>query len=82
MIVTPAVQNGLVKDTDGNIRYYVDGVATRAGLVQDTDGNYYYINSSLTAVKNCSYSFSTAMANGLMPGGTYKFDANGKMILN
>jgi hypothetical protein len=58
----------------------VDGVATRAGLVQDAEGNYYYINSTLKAVKNTTYSFSTAMGNGLLPGGTYRFDAEGKLI--
>jgi predicted peroxiredoxin len=79
---TVAVKNGVVFDSDGNVRYYVDGKATRAGLVQDSKGNYYYINSSLKAVKNCTYAFSTAMGNGLMPGGTYKFDASGKMILD
>jgi hypothetical protein len=79
--VVPEVKNGLIKDADGNIRYYVDGVATRAGLVQDADGNYYYINSTLKAVKNCSYAFSTAMGNGLLPGGSYEFDAEGKLIL-
>ncbi len=73
------MKNGLVHDEDGEIRYYVNGVATRAGLVQDVDGNYYYINSTLKAVKNCTYAFSDAMANGLMPGGTYHFDENGVM---
>lgn len=80
--VDPDVKNGVVKDDDGNIRYYVNGVATRAGLVQDAEGNYYYINSTLKAVKNCTYAFSTAMGNGLLPGGTYQFDAEGKLILN
>lgn len=75
----PEVKNGLVHDEDGEIRYYVDGVPTRAGLVKDTDGSYYYINSTKKAVKNCAYSFSDTMANGLMPGGTYHFDENGVM---
>jgi len=74
------IKNGLVFDSDGNIRYYVNGVATRAGLVQDSLGNYYYINSSMKAVKNCTYGFNSTMSNGLLPAGTYKFDANGKMI--
>ncbi len=80
--VDPSVKNGLVKDADGEIRYYENGVAIRAGLVQDDEGNYYYINSSLKAVKNRTYAFSDAMANGLLPGGTYKFDAEGKLIMN
>ena len=77
-----SAKTGLVFDSDGEIRYYVNGVATRAGLVQAADGNYYYINSTLKAVKNCTYAFSTAMGNGLLPGGTYQFDAEGKLILN
>ena len=80
--VDPSVKNGLVKDADGEIRYYENGVAIRAGLVQDDEGNYYYINSSLKAVKNCTYTFSDARGNGLLPGGTYKFDAEGKLIMN
>ncbi|MBQ7345280.1 MAG: phosphodiester glycosidase family protein [Oscillospiraceae bacterium] len=80
--VDPNVKNGLIKDEDGEIRYYVDGVPTRAGLVQDDEGNYYYINSTLKAVKNCTYAFSDAMSNGLLPGGTYQFDAEGKLIMN
>ena len=74
-------KNGVVKDADGNIRYYVNDVATYAGLVQDADGNYYYINSSLKAVKNTSYYIYEARTNGLLPEGTYKFGADGKMIL-
>ena len=77
----PAVKNGLVKDEDGAIRYYVDGTATYAGLVQDADGNYYYINSSRTAVTNRSYEIGSAKANGLLPAGTYYFGEDGKMIL-
>ncbi len=74
------VKNGLVFDADGNIRYYVNGKATRAGLVQDSQGNYYYINSTLKAVKNCTYAFNATMSNGLLPAGSYQFGADGKMI--
>ncbi|MBQ3182954.1 MAG: phosphodiester glycosidase family protein, partial [Clostridia bacterium] len=73
-------KNGVIRDNDGEVRYYVDGVAVKAGLVRDHNGNYYYINSTLKAVKNCSYTFSTANGNGLLPGGTYQFDGNGRMI--
>jgi hypothetical protein len=76
-----STKNGLVFDDDGAVRYYVNGAATRAGLVMDSQGNYYYINSSLKAVKNCTYSFSNAMGNGLLPGGTYQFDTDGKLVL-
>jgi len=76
----PDLKQGLVVDEDGEIRFYVDGVAQYAGLVQDAEGNYYYINSSKQAVKNCSYSIGAAKTNGLLPAGTYAFGADGKMI--
>ena len=78
----PEVKNGLVKDEDGNIRYYENGVAIYKGLAQDENGNYYYINSSKKAVKNCTYSIGASKTNGLLPAGKYVFDAEGKMILN
>ena len=78
----PEVKNGLVFEENGDIRYYVDGVAQKAGLVQDAEGNYYFINSTYKAVKNCTYEFSTKNGNGLLPGGKYTFGADGKMILD
>ena len=75
------MKNGIVLDEDGEIRYYVDGVATYAGLVQDAEGNYYYINSSKKAVKNRKYGINIANTNGLLPAGEYEFDADGKMII-
>lgn len=74
------VKNGLIEDADGELRYYVDGVATYAGLVQDAEGNYYYINSSKKAVKGMTYSIGESKTNGLLPAGKYSFDATGKMI--
>ena len=76
----PEVKNGLYTDEDGEIRYYVDGVATYAGVVQDEDGNLYYINSTKKAVKNCTYGISAGRTNGLIEAGTYEFGADGKMI--
>ena len=76
----PETKNGLVTDEDGEIRYYVDGVAQYAGLVQDAEGNYYYINSTRKAVKSCTYGIGEAKTNGLLPAGIYNFDADGKMI--
>ena len=71
------VKNGVVKDEDGEIRYYVDGVATYAGLVLH-EGNYYYFGSDLKATKNKSRAISKH--NGLLPYGTYTFDENGCMV--
>ena len=77
----PEIKEGLCFDDDGEIRYYVDGQPTYAGVVQDADGNYYYINSSLKAIKNCSYTISSSRTNGLIRAGQYEFDADGKMII-
>jgi DNA-binding transcriptional regulator/RsmH inhibitor MraZ len=80
LYIPEEVKNGLVKDSDGEIRYYVNGVATYVGLVQDAEGNFYYINSSLKAVKNCSYTIYAHMTNGLLEAGTYTFDAEGRLL--
>ena len=70
---------GIVKDADGEIRYYVDGKPYYAGLVQDTDGSYYYISgSTLTAIKNTTRYIT--FTNELLPAGSYTFGADGKMI--
>ncbi|MCI8387080.1 MAG: hypothetical protein HFE63_01265, partial [Clostridiales bacterium] len=61
---------GLVKDADGKIRYYVDGVATYAGLVQDEDGAYYYISGDGLAAITDTERYITK-TNGLLPEGTY-----------
>ncbi len=65
------IYNGIV---DGY--YYVDGVKTNAGMLL-IDGNYYFATSGgkLKAgeVSWCSYN------NGLLPAGTYRFDADGKI---
>ena len=74
-------KQGVVLDSDGEVRYYIDNVAVAAGLVQDREGNYYYINSTKKAVKNCWYAFSASKANGLLPAGKYAFDADGRLIL-
>ncbi len=73
-------KHGVVKDDDGNIRYYVQGVATYAGLVKDYNGDYYYISgSTMCAVKNTTRYIT--FTNGLLPEGSYTFGADGKMIV-
>ena len=71
-------KTGLIRDFDGEIRLYQNGRATYGGLVKDSAGNYYYVNSSLRAVRSCSYTISKT--NDLLPSGTYDFDKDGKMI--
>lgn len=72
----PAVKNGIVKDADGYIRYYVDGESVYAGLVYE-DGYYYYICSGKFAIVSRTYYVSRT--NDLMPMGEYTFDAEGRM---
>ena len=75
------IKQGIVNDPDGNIRYYVDGVATYAGLVKDTDGSFYYISGNgCIAIRNrTAYITKT---NDLLPAGNYTFGADGKMIVD
>ena len=74
------IKQGVVKDSDGQIRYYVDGQAVYAGLVKDADGSYYYISGNgCVAIKNRSYYITKT--NGLLPAGTYTFGDDCKMII-
>ncbi len=74
--------NGLkIYGENDHIVYLKDGVPQYAGLVADDRGDYYYINSTLEAVKNCSYGVSEVKSNGLLPAGIYEFGADGKMIV-
>lgn len=72
--------NGLVRMTDGDIQYLMDGCATYAGLVMSDAGDLYYIGSSLHAVTNTTFTIPEEMTNGLLPAGTYRFDEDGKLI--
>lgn len=69
-------KNGIVAE-DGSLYYYVDGKRTYAGLIK-IDGDYYYVRSSGEVVHDRSY--WTTKTNGLLPGTTYKFDKDGKII--
>ena len=65
--------NGIV-----NGCYYVDGVRTAAGLVK-ADGNYYYAGWGGELVTGKTYWIS--QTNDLLPAGTYRFAADGKIIM-
>lgn len=69
--------NGIV-NIDGVLYYYVNGVKTYAGLIE-IDGAYYYVKSNYQLAVDCSYYVSKT--NDLKPAGTYKFDNDGKMII-
>lgn len=73
-----ALKNGIYHDDDGEIRYYVDGVATYAGVVVDKYGNYYYFNSSCTAVRSQNY--GVGKTNGLIEERVYYIDENGHIV--
>ena len=74
-------KEGIVSDADDEVRFYKDNIPAIVGLVKDTDGSYYYINSSKKAVRNTWYGISEGAANGLMPGGIYFFEEDGRMQL-
>lgn len=78
MIMPGQGLNGIVKESDTTWYYYVDGVKTYAGLIE-IDGDYYYVNSSFQVIHGRSY--YTSKTNGLLPAGTYEFDADGKMVV-
>ncbi|MCH5184035.1 MAG: hypothetical protein J1E00_07655, partial [Oscillospiraceae bacterium] len=69
-------KNGIIEE-DGELYYYVDDVRTYAGLIL-LDGNYYYVRSNGALVRGQKY--WVTKTNGLMPEGSYEFDADGKMI--
>ena len=52
---------------------------TYAGLIE-IDGDYYYVRSNCQLAVDCSYYVSRN--NDLKPVGTYKFDKDGKMIVD
>ena len=68
MIIYHGVANGY---------YYVDGIRTAAGLVEQ-DGYYYFANTGGKLVVDQPYWVSKT--NGLVSTGTYRFDAEGKIL--
>ena len=70
-------KNGIVRDDDGVLRYYVNGKVTYVGLIE-IDGDFYYVRSSGEVVTNCVYWIS--WTHGLKDAGYYTFDENGKLI--
>lgn len=69
-------KNGIVKDDDGVLRYYVNGNVTYVGLIE-IDGDFYYVRSSGEVVNDCVYYIS--WTHGLKEAGYYTFDENGKL---
>lgn len=69
-------KNGIVRDDDGVLRYYVYGQVTYVGLIE-VDGYFYYVRSNGEVVTNCVYWIT--WTHGLMEAGYYTFDENGKL---
>ncbi len=63
-------------------KYYVDGeLVNGAGLVK-VDGGIYFVKLNGKLYKNGSLFVTEAKTHGLVPAGTYDFDADGKIIVN
>ena len=77
MIDVP-LKNGI--DADGY--YRVDYFLLKDYGLIEIDGDIYCILPSGKIKKNGSRVITEAKTNGLMPAGTYYFDADGKLILN
>ena len=75
-MVRPSL-NGIVKDDDGVLRYYVNGEVTYVGLIE-INGDYYYVRSNGEVVTNCTYYIT--WTHDLKEPGYYVFDAEGKLI--
>lgn len=69
-------KNGIVRDDDGVLRYYVYGQVTYVGLIE-IDGDFYYVRSNGEVVTNCVYWIT--WTHGLMEAGYYTFGENGKL---
>ena len=69
-------KNGIVRDDDGVLRYYVYGQVTYVGLIE-IDGDFYYVRSNGEVVTNCVYWIT--WTHGLIEAGYYTFDENGKL---
>lgn len=69
-------KNGIVKDDDGVLRYYVNGKVTYVGLIE-IDGDFYYARSNGEVVTDCVYWIT--WTHGLKEAGYYTFDENGKL---
>ncbi len=73
-----AFQSGIQRDaSDGKLYCYVDGIKVHRGMFE-IDGDYYYARSSGQLV--AGYSYYCERVNGLLPVGTYQFDADGRMV--
>lgn len=71
-------QNGVQKDQNDVLCYYIDGIKVHMGMIQIGE-DYYYVRSNGQLVVGSSYYCSRM--NELLPEGVYEFDDDGRMIL-
>ena len=72
--------NDGIYNFNGKLYYYENGELSHAGVIK-IDGDYYYAATGGVIVRNTSKEIYLAYTNGLVPAGTYEFDADGKMII-
>lgn len=71
------LKNGIIRDEDDVLRYYVDGALNYAGLIE-VDGNLYYVRSNGELAIGRYY---VVKHNGLLSDYAWKnFDENGVMV--
>ena len=70
-------KNGTVKEDDGNLYRYVDGVRVHVGMFEE-DGAIYYARSNGQLVVGRSY--WCERTNGIKPAGSYEFDEKGRLV--
>ena len=76
-MVVEAPKNGVI----GDYLYINDVKQTRYKLVE-YDGYFYFINDGDKVAKNCKLYLSATFVNGTpLSEGYYRFDANGKLIV-
>ncbi|MBQ8001191.1 MAG: phosphodiester glycosidase family protein [Ruminococcus sp.] len=66
-----------IVDDNGVLKYYENGQPKMAGLIE-VDGAYYFAYGSKGEVATDTY--YVWQGNGILPEGTYKFGADGKML--
>ena len=83
-MIIPERKNGIV---DGY--FYINDVKQLAYQIVEYQGNYYYISDGHKVVKNATVYIGAAYLKGItypdggeLPAGSYRFDAEGKMIIN
>ena len=82
----PDVREGIMRDEDGILRYYVhDVVQKNLGLIKE-DSSYYYVNGSGEVVNGKDYAITKtndlvheASGAAFVKGGKYTFDENGAL---